>query len=113
MDVDQVNLVKGKWKKGKSNDGEGKKNEKAKGQGDERRCASTATGRDTSSPTVHRGSSTTRKKSDSKSLSSTDNVMLVTLAATAQENESNDELWIFALAVGGSLGTGTGALGAW
>ena len=51
---------------------------------------STATGRDTSSPTVHRRSSTTRR----------------TMVAAAQEHESNDELWIFAIAVGGSPGSG-------
>ena len=43
--------------------------------------ASTATGRDTLSPTVHRRSSTT------KSSSLTDNVMLVTVVATAEEHE--------------------------
>ena len=50
-----------------------------------------------------------KKKSDSKSLSSTDNAMLVTLVATAHKHESSDELRIFAIAVGGSVGSGNGA----
>ena len=37
--------------------------------------------------------------------------MLGTMVATARENESSDELWIFALAVGGSLGSGNGVPG--
>ena len=35
--------------------------------------------------------------------------MPVTMVATARENESSDELWIFAIEVGGSLGSGNGA----
>ena len=53
-----------------------------------------------------------RRKNDSNSVSST-NVMLVTLNQTAQEGKTRgrDELCIFAVAVGGSLGSGGGALG--
>ena len=113
MDVDLVNLVKGKGKKGKGKDGRGKR---AKARGRLRKAkvkvrnggASTATGKDTSRPTVLRRSSTTRRRVTSKSSSSIDNVMPVTMAPTAREHESSDELWIFAFAVGGSLGSGIG-----
>ena len=35
----------------------------------------------------------------------------MTTAATAQEHKPSGELWILAIAVGGSLGSGNGALG--
>ena len=48
-----------------------------------------------------------KKKSDSKRSPWTDNVMPVTAVATAQGHELTDE--IFAIAVGGSLGSACGA----
>ena len=43
-------------------------------------------------PTFHPKVIDDKKKSDSKSSSSTDNVIPLTVVATARENESNDEL---------------------
>ena len=115
-DDDQVNLVECKGKMGRE-----RGRQRQEGQRLRRRTrgpivrvtsvgASTATGWVTSSPTVPRRKAIDdKKKSDSRSSSSSDNVMLGTIVATARENESSDELWIFALAVSGSLGSGNGA----
>ena len=100
MDIDHLYLVNGTGKKGR---GKGK-NEKAKGQGDERRyfhCDGKGHIKSNCPQEV-----IDDKKSDFNSSSSTDTVMSVTVVATAREKESSDELWIFAIAVGGSLGSG-------
>ena len=96
-------MVKGKGKKGK---GKGKI-EKSKGQGEERRCFY-SDGKGHITPNCLQKVIDDKKKSDPKSSSSIDNVMPVTMAPTAREHESSDELWIFAIAVGGSLGCGIG-----
>ena len=101
MDVNLVNLVQGK--------GNGKK-EKGKVQGDERRCFC-CDGKGQIKSNRPQKAIDDNKKSDSKRSPSTDNVVLVTLVATARENESSYELWIFAIAVGGKLGSGNGAPG--
>ena len=108
--VDQVNVVKGKGKIGEGKDSKGKKgNGKVTGQGGERRCFHCEEKGHIKSNC--RQKVIDDKKSDSKGSSSTGNVMLVTGVATARENDSSVELWISAIAVGGSLGSGNGAPG--
>ena len=103
-----MNLVKGKDREGNNGKGKGK-TEQGKGQDDERKCFyCDGKGHIKSN---FRQKVTDDKKSESKSSSSTDKVTSATIVATAQEHEPSDELWIFAVAVGGSRGSGNEAPG--